>query len=142
MTRYLLDTNVVSELVKPRPDTRVVAWIRASDEADLYLSVLTFAEIRFGIEKLPRGTRRERLRGWMETELADRFEDRILGIERGIAELWGVIMARAAAMSLRLPVMDTLLAATAEYHGMTMVTRNVRDFARADVATLDPWSAT
>jgi len=142
MTRYLLDTNVVSELVKPRPDTRVVAWIRASDEADLHLSVLTFAEIRFGIEKLPRGTRRERLRGWMETELADRFEDRILGIERGIAELWGVIMARAAAMSLRLPVMDTLLAATAEYHGMTMVTRNVRDFARADVATLDPWSAT
>jgi predicted nucleic acid-binding protein len=142
VTRYLLDTNVVSELVKPRPDTRVVAWIRASDEADLHLSVLTFAEIRFGIEKLPRGARRERLRGWMETELADRFEDRILGIERGIAELWGVIMARAAAMSLRLPVMDTLLAATAEYHGMTMVTRNVRDFARADVATLDPWSAT
>jgi predicted nucleic acid-binding protein len=142
VTRYLLDTNVVSELVKPRPDTRVVAWIRASDEADLYLSVLTFAEIRFGIEKLPRGARRERLRGWMETELADRFEDRILGIERGIAELWGVIMARAAATSLRLPVMDTLLAATAEYHGMTMVTRNVRDFARADVATLDPWSAT
>lgn len=141
MTRYLLDTNVVSELVKPRPDARVVAWIRGSDEADLHLSVLTFAEIRFGIEKLPRSARRERLRGWMETELVDRFEERILGIERGIAELWGVIMARAAAMSLRLPVMDTLLAATAEYHGMTMVTRNVRDFARADVATLDPWSA-
>ena len=141
MTRYLLDTNVVSELVKPRPDARVVAWIRGSDEADLHLSVLTFAEIRFGIEKLPRSARRERLRGWMETELADRFEDRILGVERGIAELWGVIMARAAAVSLRLPVMDTLLAATAEYHGMTMVTRNVRDFARAEVATLDPWSA-
>jgi predicted nucleic acid-binding protein len=141
VTRYLLDTNVVSELVKPRPDARVVAWIRGSDEADLHLSVLTFAEIRFGIEKLPRSARRERLRGWMETELVDRFEERILGIERGIAELWGVIMARAAAMSLRLPVMDTLLAATAEYHGMTMVTRNVRDFARADVATLDPWSA-
>ena len=141
MTGYLLDTNVVSELVKPRPDARVVAWIRGGDEADLHLSVLTFAEIRFGIEKLPRGARRERLRGWMETELTDRFEDRILDIERGIAELWGVIMARAAAISLRLPVMDTLLAATAEYHGMTMVTRNVRDFARADVATLDPWSA-
>jgi toxin FitB len=140
VTRYLLDTNVVSELVKPRPDARVVAWIRATDETDLHLSVLTFAEIRYGIEKLPRGARRERLRGWMETELADRFEDRTLGIDRGIAELWGIIMARAAAMSLRLPVMDTLLAATAEYHGMMMVTRNVRDFARAGVATLDPWS--
>jgi len=141
VTRYLLDTNVVSELIKPRPAPRVVAWIRAIDETDLFLSVLTFAEIRYGIEKLPRGARRERLRGWMDTELADRFEDRILGVERGIAELWGVIMARAAAVSLRLPVMDTLLAATAEHHGMTMVTRNVRDFARAGVATLDPWSA-
>jgi predicted nucleic acid-binding protein len=106
------------------------------------LSVLTFAEIRFGIEKLAQGARRERLRRWMETELTDRFEDRMLDIDRSIAELWGVIMARAAAVSVRLPVMDTLLAATAEHHGMTMVTRNVRDFTRAGVATLDPWSST
>ena len=142
MTRYLLDTNIVSELIKARPDERVVEWIRAADEVDLHLSVLTFAEIRFGIEKLAQGARRERLRHWMDTELTDRFEDRILDIDRSIAELWGVIMARAAAVSLRLPVMDTLLAATAEHHGMMMVTRNVRDFARAGVTTLDPWSGT
>jgi predicted nucleic acid-binding protein len=98
--------------------------------------VLTF-EIRFGISCRAAPPAAAQLM----SRLTDRFEDRSLGIERGIAELWGVIMARAAAMSLRLPVMDTLLAATAEYHGMTMVTRNVRDFARADVATLDPWSA-
>ncbi len=139
MTGYLLDTNVVSELVKPSPDTRVVAWIRATDETDMHLSVLTFAEIRYGIEKLPQGSRRERLRRWMDTDLADRFEGRILGVDRTIAELWGVIMARGFAVSVRLPVMDTLLAATAEHHGMTMVTRNIRDFARAGVATLDPW---
>ena len=141
MSRYLLDTNIVSELVKSRPDTRVVAWIRASDEADLHLSVLTFAEIRYGIEKLTPGARRERLRRWMDADLADRFENRILEVNRAIAEVWGAIMARAAAVSVRLPVMDTLLAATAEYHGMTMVTRNIRDFARAGVATFDPWSA-
>jgi predicted nucleic acid-binding protein len=140
VTGYLLDTNVVSELIKPSPDARVAAWIRLTEEADLHLSVLTFAEIRYGIEKLPQGTRRERLRRWMDADLADRFEGRILGVDRTIAELWGVIMARGFAVSVRLPVMDTLLAATAEHHGMTMVTRNTRDFARADVATLDPWS--
>jgi predicted nucleic acid-binding protein len=140
VTGYLLDTNVVSELIKPSPDARVAAWIRATEETDLHLSVLTFAEIRYGIEKLPQGTRRERLRRWMDTDLADRFEGRILGVDRTIAELWGVIMARGFAVSVRLPVMDTLLAATAEHHGMTMVTRNIRDFARAGVATLDPWS--
>jgi predicted nucleic acid-binding protein len=140
VTGYLLDTNVVSELVKPSPDARVAAWIRATDETDMHLSVLTFAEIRYGIEKLPQGTRRERLRRWMDTNLADRFEGRILGVDRAIGELWGVIMARGFAVSVRLPVMDTLLAATAEHHGMTMVTRNTRDFARAGVATLDPWS--
>jgi predicted nucleic acid-binding protein len=141
VTRYLLDTNVVSELIKARPDERVVAWIRAMDEADLHLSVLTFAEIRYGIEKLTPGSRRERLRRWMDADLANRFENRILDVDRAIAELWGVIMARAAAVAVRLPVMDTLLAATAEHHGMTMVTRNVRDFARAGVVTFDPWSA-
>jgi predicted nucleic acid-binding protein len=140
VSRYLLDTNVVSELVKARPDERVVAWIKAADETDLHLSVLTFAELRYGIEKLPQGVRRDRLRSWMDTDLADRFEDRILDINRDIAESWGIIMARAAAASVRLPVMDTLLAATAEHHGMTMVTRNVRDFARAGVTTLDPWA--
>ena len=140
MTGYLLDTNVVSELIKPSPDARVAAWIRATEETDLHLSVLTFAEIRYGIEKLPQGSRRERLRRWMDADLADRFEGRILGVDRAIGELWGVIMARGFALSVRLPVMDTLLAATAEHHGMTMVTRDIRDFARAGVATLDPWS--
>jgi predicted nucleic acid-binding protein len=140
LTGYLLDTNVVSELVKPSPDARVVAWIRATDETEMHLSVLTFADIRYRIEKLPHGARRERLRRWMAANLADRFEGRILGVDRAIGELWGVIMARGFAVSVRLPVMDTLLAATAEHHGMTMVTRNIRDFARAGVATLDPWS--
>lgn len=141
MTAYLIDTNVISELIKPQPDDRVVAWIRSTDEADLHLSVLTFAEIRNGIERLPQGRRRTRLQRWSEFELTERFEGRILGIDRLIAETWGAIMARAAAAGITLPTMDTLFAATAEALGMTMVTRNVRDFEHAGVAVLDPWAA-
>ena len=141
MNGFLLDTNVVSELKRPRPSPRVLSFMRQSPIGTLFLSDIVIAEIRFGIEKLAQGARRERLRRWTETELTDRFEDRMLDIDRSIAEFWGIIMARAAAVSVRLPVMDTLLAATAEHHGMTMVTRNVRDFTRAGVATLDPWSS-
>ena len=141
MTDYLLDTNVISELVKPAPDANVVAWVRATEETCLYLSVLSFGEIRRGIELLPEGLRRERLRRWLEIELTDRFEGRVLGIDRRVAEIWGVIMARGAEASRRLPSIDTLIAATAERHGMVVVTRNLRDFAYALVASVSPWEA-
>jgi predicted nucleic acid-binding protein len=104
--------------------------------------VLTFAEIRHGIERLPPGAKRDRLRRWLEVDLTDRFEGRVLPVDRPIAETWGVIMARAEATGVRLPTMDTLLAATAEHLGLTMVTRNVRDLGRAGVAVLNPWDAT
>jgi predicted nucleic acid-binding protein len=141
LTDYLLDTNVVSELVRPDPDANVVAWIRAGDESRFYLSVLTFGEIRRGIEGLPQGPRRERLRRWLEIDLTDRFEGRILDIDRRVAEIWGMITARAAAASVRLPSVGTLIAATAERHGMVVATRNLRDFAFAAVAAVNPWAA-
>jgi predicted nucleic acid-binding protein len=126
-------------LIKPAPDPSVAAWIRAADEDHLHLSVVTFAEIRRGIERLPHGARRERLRRWLEVELTDRFEGRVLILDRAIAETWGVIMARAEAGGVRPPTMDALLAATAEQRGLTLVTRNVRDLGRAGVAIIDPW---
>jgi predicted nucleic acid-binding protein len=141
LTGYLLDTNVVSELVRPNPDPNVVAWVRAGDETSLYLSVLTFGEIRRGIERLPQGSRRERLRLWLEVDLTDRFTRRILDIDRRVAEIWGMIMARGAAASVRLPTIDTLIAATAERHGMVVATRNLRDFAFGAVAAISPWDA-
>ena len=141
MSGYLLDTNVISELIKQAPDRRVTNWIRSISESDLYLSVLTFAEIRNGIERLPEGSRRRRLQRWMQFELTDRFDGRIVAVDRAIAETWGVIMARGAAAGFRLPTMDTLFAATAEALGMTMVTRNIRDYERAGVAVIDPWAA-
>ena len=141
MTDYLLDTKVVSELVRPSPDPNVVAWVRAGDETRFYLSVLTFGEIRRGVERLPPGPRRDRLRLWLEVDLTDRFRGRILDIDRRVAEIWGTIMARGAAASVRLPTIDTLIAATAERHGMVVATRNLRDFAFAAVAAVSPWGA-
>ncbi len=141
MTDYLLDTNVISELVRPAPDANVVAWVRAVDETCFYLSVLSFGEIRRGIERLPQGPRRARLRRWLEIDLTDRFEDRILGIDRHVAEIWGKIMVRGVAASVRLPTVDTLIAATAERYGMVAATRNLRDFAHAAVASVNPWEA-
>jgi toxin FitB len=136
---YLLDTNIVSELAKAAPDAKVVAWIETAEEELLFLSVLTFAEIRRGIELLPDGARQARLRRWLDLELADRFEGRILDVGRGVAEQWGVMMARGEAAGRRLPTMDAFFAATAAYHGMTMVTRNARDFAETGVAVINPW---
>jgi toxin FitB len=141
LTDYLLDTNVVSELVRPNPDANVIAWVRAGDETCFYLSVLSFGEIRRGIERLPQGPRRERLRLWLEIDLTDRFKGRILEIDRRVAEIWGMIMARGAAASVRLPTIDTLIAATAERHGMVVATRNLRDFAFAAIAAISPWDA-
>jgi predicted nucleic acid-binding protein len=141
LTDYLLDTNVISELVRPSPDANVVAWVRAADETSFYLSVLSFGEIRRGIEQLPQGPRRERLRRWLEIDLTGRFKGRILDIDRHVAEIWGMIMARGASASVRLPTIDTLIAATAERHGMVIATRNLRDFTFAAVAAVDPWNA-
>jgi toxin FitB len=94
-----------------------------------------------GIEQLPQGPRRERLRLWLEVDLADRFKGRILDIDRRVAEIWGMMTARAAAASVRLPTIDTLIAATAERHGMVVATRNLRDFAFTTVAAVSPWDA-
>jgi hypothetical protein len=137
--RYLLDTNVISEWVKPRPDAGVVSWLDAADEDALHLSVLAFAEIRLGIELLPQGRKRSRLRAWLDDDLAARFEGRIIDIDRAIAEAWAQIVAHGRARGGRPPVLDAFLAATALVHGMTLVTRNERDLADLHVPVLNPW---
>jgi toxin FitB len=137
--RYLLDTNVISEWTKPRPDPAVVAWLDAADEDALYLSVLAFAEIRLGIELLPAGRKRARISAWLERDLAGRFEGRIIGIERDIAEAWAAIVARGRAHGATPPILDAFVAATALVHQMTLVTRNERDLAGLDVPLVNPW---
>jgi toxin FitB len=139
MRPFLLDTNVLSEWVKPRPDPKVVAWLEAADEDRLYLSVATLGEIRRGIELLKPGKRREQLDVWLLADLRDRFEGRILAIDERVAEAWGRIMARAQRQGIGLSAMDPFFAATAEVHRLTLVTRNIRDFTALGVRLLSPW---
>ncbi len=137
---YLLDTDVTSEWAKPRPDQRVVQWLGETYEHELYLSVVTWAELRRGIERLARGKRRDRLADWLENELTHRFGARLLPINAAIADGWGVIMAKREAEGRSIHSMDAFIAATAEVHGLTLVTRNVSDFRETVRSILNPWN--
>jgi len=139
LMRYLLDTNVVSELVKPKPDDRVRRWIEETNESILFLSVLTLGEIRNGVQRLRSGRRRGRLESWLQVDLPSRFQDRILPIDSAIADRWGRVSAIAAAKGKPVPVIDGLLAATAIHHNLTLVTRNSSDVSGTGVPTLNPW---
>jgi predicted nucleic acid-binding protein len=136
---FLLDTNVMSEWVKSQPDQNVRAWLADVDEDRVYMSVASFAEIRHGIERLPLGHRRELLTSWLANELPSRFGDRIIGIDRRIADTWGIIMARGQRAGVTLGSMDVFFAATAAAHELTLVTRNVRDFTAVGIPLLNPW---
>ncbi len=138
---FLLDTNVVSEWIRPRPNPNLVAWLEEVDEDRLHVSVVTFAELRHGIELMARSRRREALMRWLEEDLTDRFGDRILAIDRVVAESWGVVMARASASGRSMATMDGFLAATAATHDLTLVTRDAADFRGAGVAVFNPWEA-
>ena len=139
MSGFLLDTNVVSELVRPKPDDNVRRWADETDELILFLSAMTLGEIRKGIESLRQGSRRGRLESWLQVDLRSRFRDRILPIDDAIADRWGAISAMAAAKGKPVPVVDGLLAATALHHNLTLVTRNSSDVAGTGVPTLNPW---
>lgn len=136
---FLLDTNVVSEWVKPQPNPHVVEWLTQVLEDRVFLSVASLAEIRRGIELMPPGRRRERLTGWLAADLPARFAGRILDIDRRIAEAWGVVMARGKKAGVSVSVWDAFFAATAEVHDLTLVTRNVQDFQKLGVPLLNPW---
>jgi predicted nucleic acid-binding protein len=105
----------------------------------LYLSVVAFAEIRLGIELLPKGRKRAQIGAWLDGDLAARFEGRIIGIEREVAEAWAQIVARGRARGATPPILDAFLVATALVYRMTLVTRNERDLAALEVPILNPW---
>jgi len=141
MSGYLLDTNVISEFARPdnKPDPQVKAWLEAADPDSLYASVLTFGEIRRGIEKLQAGNRRSLLEVWLEKDLREWFGNRLLGVNESIANRWGILTAAAQRKGTPLAIIDGLLSATALEHDLTVVTRNSSDFAQTGVALLNPW---
>ena len=139
MSGFLLDTNVVSELVSPKPNDKVLRWVEQTDESILFLSALTLGEIRNGVERLRPGHRRGRLESWLQVDLPGRFQDRVLPVTAAIADRWGTVSAIAAANGKPVPVIDGLLAATALHHNLTLVTRNTSDVSGTGVRTLNPW---
>jgi toxin FitB len=141
MSGFLLDTNCISELVRPKPEPRVLEWMDAADERMLYLSVLTVGEIRKGLAGLAQGRRRTRLETWLEVDLQARFAGRIVPIDAAIADHWGLLAAEVKRQGKGLSIIDGLLAATALHCNLTIVSRNARDFTNTHVPVLDPWEA-
>ncbi len=137
---FLLDTNVVSEWVKPQPHRGVITWLAEVDEDTVFLSVVTLAELRRGVDRLPGGRRKERLEVWLCDELPLRFTGRSLGIDDEIADAWGHLVARSEASGRAMSAMDGFIAATAVVHGLTLVTRNVADFRGVLAMIVNPWS--
>ena len=137
--KFLLDTNVIAEWVKPRPEPSVVSWLADLDEDRVFLSVASLAEIRRGVEAMPAGRRRARLATWLAEELPARFEGRVLEVDRRVAIGWGVVMVLSQKAGITMGTMDAFFAATAQAHGLTLVTRDFGDFKAAGIELFNPW---
>ena len=140
MSAFLLDTNVISELLKPKPEPKVTTWIDGTDEELLFLSVLTLGEIRKGVVLLPRSAHRTSLEGWLSKELPLRFSNRILNVDQEVADQWGHLSGLTSARGVHVGVIDGLLAATAIQHNLTLVTRDTRYVAATGVTLFNPWT--
>ena len=134
---YLLDTNVLSELVRPKPSPQVLNWFADVPDQALHLSVLTLGEIRKGVEALENGQRKEHLRVWLEHDLPGWFGERLLPVDGPVADRWGRLLAQAGRP---LASIDSLLAATALHHELRMVTRNSKDFDFPGLPVVNPFA--
>jgi toxin FitB len=137
---YLLDTNVISELVSKRPNERVITWIDGIDDQLVYLSGITVGEIKRGIERLPEAKRRDELVNWLNEDLLIRFDKKILTIDIPVILAWGTLIADLESRGRALPAIDSLIAATALQHELQLVTRNEKDFEGTGVIVINPWN--
>jgi hypothetical protein len=139
--KYLLDTCVVSELVKKEPHPSVISWLDTGDESRMYLSVLTIGELIKGITRLPDGAKREKLQSWVSNDLTLRFGQRLVEIDAEVAWAWGALLGEAEKRGEKLPVVDSLIAVSASVHGLIVVTRNVQDMVRCQAKVFNPWES-
>ncbi len=139
--RYLLDTNVISELIAKHPNERVIQWLDQLDPASIYLSVITIGELRKGIEKLSDSSRKDELQNWLTDELVIRFRDRILVLDLDVMLVWGELVGRLERIGRPLGAIDSLIAALALTHSCLLVTRNEADFKDAGLNVTNPWKS-
>jgi len=137
--KYLLDTCVISEFVKPRPEPKVVEWLNSVEMDNAYLSAVTIGEIQFGISNRPASNRRTELEVWLNEELAGQFNGRIIPLDAKVFVVWGKMTAARKQKGEPMGVMDSLIAATALRHDMVLVTRNTPDFTNIGLSLLNPW---
>jgi toxin FitB len=140
VSAWLLDTNVLSELRRSRPDAKVLQFVSGQKLDLLYVSVVTFAEVRFGIELLEDASRRMELNDWLTNKLRPMFEDRVLPITEDIMLTWRLLVEEGRKAGHTFSQPDLMIAATALHHGLTVVSRNTSDFERAKVPVLNPWT--
>ena len=137
--KYLLDTCVISEVIKPKPNKNVISWLTNQDESELFLSVLTFGEIEKGIEKAPDKIRKKKLKLWVEEDLKQRFEGRILPIDLGVSTHWGIVQGIAEKAGRPMPTLDGLIAVSGLVNNCIVVTRHISDMEQSTVELFNPW---
>ena len=136
--KYLLDTCVISELVKPTPNRKVVDWLNELPSEALFLCAITIGEVRKGLTKLPDSKKKERLTLWLNTLLIE-YKERIFDIDLTVCETWGVLQGNAEKAGTPMSTVDSLIAATTNTHNLTLVTRNENDFAPSNIPIINPW---
>lgn len=139
--RFLLDTNVLSEVTRSRPDARVLQWLDELDEDRSFISVVSIAEIRRGVALMDKGRKRDALNEWLTSDLPQRFDQRVIAVEQDVALAWGDLMGDAKRNGCNLSSMDGLIAATAIAHDLALATRNIKDFEGLGIRLVDPWVA-
>jgi predicted nucleic acid-binding protein len=139
---WLLDTNILSELRRKRPEPKVVAFIAAQPLEELYISAVTLAEIRFGIESLSDANRRAELTEWLTHKVRPMFEQRVLPISEDIMFKWRLLVEEGRKVGHTFSQPDLIIAATGLHHGLTIVSRDSGEFLMARASVLDPWSET
>ena len=135
---YLVDTCIISELIKPKPSSKVTKWVRSCREETLFISSLTIGEIQKGISRLPESRKKNELQTWLDVELTLRFDRRILGIDLEVAKKWGEIQASSEMAGHKMPVVDSLIASIGIVHDLTVATRNTADMKSSGVSLFNP----
>ncbi|BAY29828.1 plasmid stability protein StbB homolog [Nostoc carneum NIES-2107] len=139
---YILDTNIISELISTQPNQKVIGWLKGVDAKQTFLSVITIGEIRKGIEKLRESLRKKNIQDWFENELLVQFEGRILTLDLSVILLWGELVGELEKKGRKLPPLDSLIAATTKYYNYTLVTRNKKDFDGIEIVVFNPFEET